>query len=133
MRLQTLETLLKAESVIIIDNSGGEVAAASQSILRRVLKGQMRKISRLTKLGRTCGIDYGHVIKETVRFLKRTVADHPPLPTHPTELWLLAIEQVTQLEIPVTHFQETDMFPIHRPRCTEIKAFRNSGPRNKWV
>jgi len=50
MRLQTLETLLKAESMIMIDNSGGEVAASSQSIPRCVLKGLMRSIGTLTEL-----------------------------------------------------------------------------------
>jgi len=86
MRLQTLETQLKAESVIMIDNSGGEVVAANRSIPRRMLKGRMRNIGTLTKLCRSCGINYGNVMEEMLRFIKRTVADDPPLPTDLTEL-----------------------------------------------
>jgi len=140
MRLQTLETLLKAEGVIAIDNSGGEVPAASRSIPRRVLKGRMRNIGTLTELCRTCGIDYGDIIKEMSCFIKRTVVDDPPLPTDPTKLptdptklRLLPVEQFTHLELPVADFQETDVFQIRQAHCTGIKAFRNSGPRNDWV
>jgi len=133
MRLQTLETLLKAESVIMIDNSGGEVGAVRRSIPRPVLKGQMRNIGTLTKLCRTCSIDYGDVIEEMLHFIKRTVADDLPLPTDPTELGFLPVEQFTHLEIPVTDFQETDVFQIHGVRCTGTKAFCNCGPRINWV
>ena len=133
MRLQTLETLLKAESVITIDHSEAEMAASSRSTPQRVLKGQMRNIGILTELCRTCNIDYGDIMEEMFRFIKRTVADDPPLPTDPTELGLLPVEQFTQLEIPVADFQETDVFQIHWARCTGTQDFRNGSPRNDWV
>jgi len=133
MRLQTLETLLKAESVITTNNSGGVVAPARRSIPRRVLKAWMRTIGTLTELCRTCGSNYGNVVEEILCCIKQTVADDLHLPTNPTELVLLPVEQFTHLEIPVADFQETDMFQIHRARCTETKTFRNSGPRNNWV
>jgi len=50
MRFQTLETLLKVESVIMIDNTGEEVVAASRRIPHRLLKGRIRNIGRLPEL-----------------------------------------------------------------------------------
>jgi len=70
MRLQTLETLLKAESVITIDNSGGEVAAASRSIPCCVVKGWMKNLGTLTEHCRTCGIDYGEIMEKMLCFIK---------------------------------------------------------------
>jgi len=95
--LQTLETRLKAESVITIDNSGGEVAAARRSIPRPVLKDQMRNIGTLTEVCRTCGINYSDIMEEMLHFIKRTVADNLLQPTDPTDLGLLPEEQFTHL------------------------------------
>jgi len=46
---------------------------------------------------------------------------------------LLPVERFTQLEIPVSDFQEADVFQIHRACCTGTKAFRNGGAINDWV
>jgi len=72
-------------------------------------------------------------MEEMLRFIKLTLAVGTPLPTDPTELGLLPVEQFTQHQIPFAHFQETDVFQIHRARCTGTKAFPNSGSRNDWV
>jgi len=95
-----------------------------------MLKGQMRNIGILTKLCRSCSINYGNVIEEMLHFINRTIADDLSLPTDPTELGLLPIEQFTHLQIPVAHFQETNIFLIDWARCTGTKAFQNTDPRN---
>jgi len=43
------------------------------------------------------------------------------------------VELLTQLEIPVLAFQETEIYDIHRARCTGALNFRNQGSRNNWV
>jgi len=43
------------------------------------------------------------------------------------------VELLTQLEVPVLAFQETDVYDIHRARCTGALDFRNQGSRNDWV
>ena len=68
-----------------------------------------------------------------LRSIKQTAADDPQLPADPTELGLLPVGRFTQLEIPVSDFQEADVFQIHWARCTGTKAFRNGGARNDWV
>ena len=45
----------------------------------------------------------------------------------------LPVELLTQLEVPVPAFQETDVYDIHRARCTGALDFRNQGSRNDWV
>jgi len=129
MRLQTLDVLLKAENVVTIEGTGRETAAAP----RRILKGRMKNVSRLTELCRTCNIDYGDIMEEMLRFTKQTVADDHPLSSDPTELRLLPVEQFTHLEIPVADFQKTDVFQIHRARSTGTMAFRSGSPRNDCV
>jgi len=73
------------------------------------------------------------MMQEMLRFIKQTAADDPPLPADPTKLQLLPIERFTQLEIPVSDFQEADVFQIYQARCTEPKAFHNGSARNDWV
>ena len=87
----------------------------------------------LTELCRTCGVDYGDVIEQMLCFIKRTIADDQPPPTDSTKLRLLSVQQFIYLEIPVTDFQETDMFQIHRAHYAGTKAFCISTPRNDWV
>jgi hypothetical protein len=93
----------------------------------------MKNTSTLTELCATLNIHYSDMMQEILRFTRQTAADDRRLPADPTELGLLPVEGVAQLEIPVADFQETDRFQIHRARCTGTKAFRNGGPRNDWV
>jgi len=115
MRLQTLDVLLKGENVVEIEGNGRETAAAP----RRILKGRMKNVSTLTELCRTCNIDYGDIMEEMLRFTKQTVADDHPLSSDPTELGLLPVEQFTNLEIPVTDFQEMDVSRFTKPAAPE--------------
>jgi len=129
MKLQTLDILLKPKVVIAIEGTGRETAAEPQ----RILKGQIKNVSTLTELCRTCNINYGDIMEDMLRFGKQTVADNESLFSDPTKLGLLPIEQFTHLEIPVANFQETDVFLIHRACSTGTMAFCSCGPRNDWV
>ena len=131
MRLQTIEALSKAENAFVMGNGGMEAPASSRSAPWRVLKGpMMENIGTLTELWRALNIDYSDMIEEMLRFIKQTIADDQRLPSDRTELGSLPVEQFTHLEIPVSDFQEADVFQIHRARCTGTKAFRNGDPRN---
>jgi len=129
MRLQTLDVPLKAENVVTREGKRRETADAPW----RILKGRMKNVSMLTELCRTCNIDHGDIIEETLRLIKQTVADDHTLCSDPTELGLLLIEQFTHLEILVADFQERDVFQIHRAHITGIMACSSGGPRNDWV
>jgi len=134
MRLQTIEALLKAENAVVMGNRGMEVPASSRSAPRRVLQAHMMEnIGTLTELCRALNIDYSDMIEEKLRFIRQTIADDQRLPCHCTELGSLPVEQFTPLEIPVSDFQEADIFQILRARCTGTKAFPNGHPRNNWI
>ena len=109
-----------------------EAPASSRSAPQRVFKGRMMDISTLTELCRALNIDYSDMIQKMVRFVRQTIADDQRLPSDWTELGSLPVEQFTHLEIPVPDFQDTDVFQIHRARCTGTKAFRNGSTRNDW-
>jgi len=68
-----------------------------------------------------------------LRFIKQTAADDARLAADLTELGLLGIEGFSQLEIPVSDFQEGDVFQIHQARSTGTKAFCNNSTRKDWA
>ena len=78
-------------------------------------------------------IHYDNLAVELINYVRQTMADERQLPVDPSEMKFLPAEQFTQLEIPVPDFQETDIFQVHRARCTGRKSFRNSGARNDWI
>jgi len=43
------------------------------------------------------------------------------------------VKLLTQLEIPVLAFKETEIYDIHCARCTGALNFSNHGSRNDWV
>jgi len=132
MRLQIIEALLKT-GMIVVANSRMEMRTSSScSAPCRMLKGRTN-IGTLSELGRAHEIEYCDMMEEMLRFIKETTADYPRLPADRTELGLLPVERCTPLEIPVSDFQEANVFQIHRARCTGTKAFRNGGARNDWV
>jgi len=73
------------------------------------------------------------MIEEMLRFIRQTIADDQRLHSDRTELGSLPVDQFTHLEIPVSDFQEADVFQIHSARYTGTKAFRNRDPRNDWI
>jgi len=111
-----------------------EAPASSRRAHRRVLKGlMMETLSTLTELCRALNIDYSDMIEEMLLFIRQTIADNQRLPSDRTELGSLPVEQFTHLQIPVSDFQEADIFQIHRARCTGTKVFCNADSRNYWL
>ena len=86
--------------------------SSSRSAPQRMLKGRTN-IGTLSELCRPREIEYCDMMEEMLRFIKQTAADDPQLPADPTKQGLLAVERFTQLEIPVSDFQEADVFQIH--------------------
>jgi len=117
-------------------NGGMEAPAPSRSAPQRVLRGgMMENMGTLTELCRAVNINYADMIEEMLRFIRETIADDQRLPSDHTELGSLPVEQFTNLEIPVSDFQEADVFQIHSARSTGTKAFGKGDPRSDgiWV
>ena len=120
--------------MIIIEDDETEMwALSSHSRSCQILKGPMKNTSMLTKLYGVFNIYYSDSIEGILHFIKKTDAADKQLLANLTEQELLSIEGFAQLEIAVTHFQETNRFQIHQACSTRTKAFHNCGPRNNWV
>ena len=73
------------------------------------------------------------VYRELIRYSRHNPPTERRLPEDPVIVRSLPVELLTQLEVPVPAFQETDIYDIHRARCTGTLDFRNQGSRNDWV
>ena len=111
MRLQTIEALSKAKNSLVMGNGGMEAPVSSCSAPWRVLKGcMMENIGTLIELFRALNIDYSDMTEEMLCFIRQTIADDQWRPSDRMELGTLPVEQFTHLEIPVSDFQEADVF-----------------------
>ena len=86
-------------------------------------------------------VDFGRVLDVSSEAICRELIQYSPL-SLPLGSWLLEdltillslpVELMTTLEIPVLAFQETDVYDIHRARCTSAQLFRNHASRNDCV
>ncbi|RPB05203.1 hypothetical protein L873DRAFT_1663697, partial [Choiromyces venosus 120613-1] len=75
-----------------------------------VLKGYIKNISILIDLCRVLNLNYFKMLEQMVCYIMQSIVNEQQLPTNLTELRLLSVEQFTQLEIPDSDFQETDVF-----------------------
>ena len=73
------------------------------------------------------------VYRELIRYSRQYLRTEHHLPEDPVILRSVPVELLTQLEVPVLAFQETDVYDIHRARCTGALDFGNQGSRNDWV
>jgi len=70
---------------------------------------------------------------ELIRYSRHNLPTERRLPKEQAILLLLPVELLTQLEISVLAFQETDVYDIHRARSTGTHQFQNQESRNDWV
>jgi len=79
------------------------------------------------------GISLDRICLEWIRYSRHNLPTERHLPEEPAILQLLPVELLKQLEIPVLAFQETDVYEIHRARCTGTHRFRNQESRKVWI
>ena len=136
MRLLTLESLRRQGADL--DTDVLEHLDTMNTVLAPVPRGRHMKGRRGDVLD---VLDYWRVLKiylesvnrEFIRYSRHNLLTERRLPEDPVILRWLPVELVTQLEVPVLTFQGTDVYDIHRARCTGTLDFRNQGSRNDWV
>jgi len=99
----------------------------------RILKGGRDDVSDILDFCKVLGISLDRICLELIRYSRHNLPTERRLPVEPAILQLLPVELLTQLEIPVLAFQETDIYDIDRARCTGTDQFRNQESRNDWV
>jgi len=68
-----------------------------------------------------------------IRYSQHNLLPESRLLEDPEILESLPVELLTEQEIRVLVFQETEIYDIHRARYTGALNFRNQGSRNDWV
>ena len=101
--------------------------------LGRLLKGCRDDVFAILDFCKVLGISLDRICLEWIRYSGHNLPTERRLPEEPAILQLLPVELLTQLEIPVLAFQETDVYNIYRARCTGTPRFRNQKSRNDWV
>jgi len=99
----------------------------------RILKGRCDNVSDVLDFYKVLGISLDRICLEMIRYRRYNLPTERRVPEEPAILQLLPVALITQLEIPVLAFQETDVYDIHWTRCTGADRFRNQESRNDWV
>jgi len=136
MRLLTLESLRRHGADLDTDvlEHLDQTSTAPAPVPRgRILKGRRGDASDVVDFCKVVGISLDSVYRELIRYSRHNLPTERRLPEDPVTLRSLPVELLTQLEVPVLAFQETDVYDIHRARCTGALDFRNQGSRNDWV
>ena len=136
MRLLTLESLRRHG--VDLDTNVLEHLNTTSTVLAPVPSGRLLKerrgdVSDVLDFCRVLRIPLDSVFRELIRYNRHNL---PTERRHPEDLVILRslpVELLTQLEVPVLAFQETDVYDIHRARCTGALDFRNQESRNDWV
>ena len=130
MRLLTLESLrrhgadLDTDVLEHLDTTNTVLAPVPRG---RHLKGPRGDVSDIQDFCRVLRILRESVYRELIRYSRHNLPTERHLPEDPVILRSLPVELLTQLEVPVLAFQETDVNDIHRARCTGALDFRNQG------
>ena len=129
MRLLTIDVLRTADDAVgtgnvRISSPGiGIETCLAHRISRRVQKGRTPNVGTVLELCLALEIPYDDLAAELVNYIRRAVTDKRQLSVDPSEQKFSPAELFTQLEIPVADFQETNIFQVHRARCTGKKSF----------
>ena len=125
MRLLTMEALQKTDDEVESGNVGvsNQGTCPNHRSPQRALKERTQNVGTVFELCLALVIHYDDLAVELFNYVRQTTADERQLPVDPSELKFVQAEQFTQLEIPLPDFQETDIFQVHRARCTGRKLF----------
>ena len=79
---------------------------------RRILKGRRDDVSDVTDFCKVLGISPERICRELIRYSRDSLPSERLLPEDPAILGFLPVELLTQLEIPLLAFQETNVYDI---------------------
>jgi hypothetical protein len=136
MRLLNLESLRRCGADLspdVVEQLDTTSTTTAPGIRRRMLKGRRDDVSNMADFSRVLGVSIQIICRGLIRYSRHNLPPERRLPEDPEILESLPVELLTQLEIPVLAFQETEIYDIHRARCTGALNFRNHGSRNDWV
>jgi len=81
---------------------------------KRILKGHQDDVSNLDDCSMDACVSFPIVCRELIRFSQHNLPPEHKLPENPAKLGSLPVGLLTQVEIPVQAFQESEVYDIHR-------------------
>ena len=136
LRLLTLESLRRHGANLntdILEHLDTTSTVSAPVPCCRLLKGRRGDVSHVLDFYRVFRISLDSVYRELIRYSRHNLPTETRLPEDPVILQSLPVELLTQLELPVPVFQETDVYDIHHAQCTGALDFRNQWSRNDCV
>jgi len=136
MRLLNLESLRRCGADLspdVVEQLDTTSTTTAPDIRRRMLKGRRDDVSNMADFSRILGASIQIICRGLSRYSRHNLPPECRLLEDPEILESLPVELLTQLEIPVHAFQETEIYDIHRARCMGALNFRNHGSRNDLV
>jgi len=135
MRLLNLKSLRRCgadRSPNVVEHLDTTSATTAPGLRRRMLKGRPVDVFNMADFRRVLGVSIEIICRGLIQYSRHNLPPEHPLPEDPAILESLPVELLTQLEIPVLEFQETEIYDIYLARCTGALNFRNHGSRNDW-
>ena len=137
MRLLNLESLRRCGadlSTDVLQHLENTLSAVTTPVVhRRILKGRRDDVSKVLDLSKVSGVSLESICGELIQYSQHRLPSERRLPEDHAIFGPLTVELLTQLKILVQAFQESDVYDIHRARCTGALHFRKQWNRNDWV
>ena len=89
-------------------------AVTAPVVYRRILKECRDDVSNVLDLSKVSGVSLESISSELIRYSRHSLPSECQLPQDHAILRTLPVELLTQLEILVLAFQESDVYDIHR-------------------
>jgi len=102
-------------------------------VRRRMQKGCRDEVSNMADFSPDLGVSIQIIGRGLFRYSRHNLPPERRLLEDHEILESLPVELLTQLEIQVLVFQETEIYDIHRARCTRARNLTNHRTRNDWV
>jgi len=136
MRLLYLESLRRCSANLspdVVEQLDTTSTTTAPDIRRRMLKGRRDDVSNMADFNLVLGVSIQIICHGLIRYSRHNLPPERRLPEDPEILESLPVELLTQLEIPVLAFQDTEIDNIHRARCMGALNIWDHGSRNDWV
>ena len=100
---------------------------------RRILKVRREDVSNVWDFSKVSGVFLESICCKLIRYSRHNLPTESQLPEDHAIPRTLLVELLTQLEIRVGVFQESEVYDIDRARCTGALHFANQGSRTDWI
>jgi len=101
-------------STDVMQHLASTTSSVTAPVVRsRILEAGRDEVSNLGDFSKVSGVSLASICRELIRYSRHNLPTERQLPKDHAILQSVPVELVTQLEIPVVAFQESDLYDIH--------------------